>query len=76
MLLYFQNYLNEYTLIGEPNTLEEAYAMIYQFCSDRRFRIYYMRTWIDNGVLVFDAGSHTEFFYLKNVDGTPIELPT
>ena len=35
------------------------------FCNERNFTIYYYRTWERDNVKVFDVGSHTEFFYLK-----------
>lgn len=36
-----------------------------------RWNIYYIRNWIENEELVYDVGSHTEFFYLVNDDGAP-----
>ena len=33
---------------------------------DKKFHSYYTRTWEENGEIVFDVGSHTEFFYYKN----------
>lgn len=65
MKLYFQNSYGERRIIAEPKTHEEVTKEINKFCSDRNFKIYYTRTWInDEGLKVFDVGSWTEFFYL------------
>ena len=65
MKLYFENSRGERRIIAEPKTEEEADKEIHKFCSDRNFKIYYIRNWRDdNGLKVYDVGSHTEFFYL------------
>lgn len=65
MKLYFENSRGERRLIAKPKTEEDANKAINKFCEDRHFKIYYIRTWKDNeGLKVFDVGSHTEFFYL------------
>lgn len=63
MKLYFENSRNERRIIAEPETEEEVYREIYKFCGDRDFDIYYIRTWQnEEGLKVYDVGSHTEFF--------------
>lgn len=74
MKLYFENSYGRRHLIDEPETKEIAMMMIYQFCGERNFKIYYVRNWIQNGELVYDVGSHSEFFYLSNDDGAPMTL--
>lgn len=65
MKLYFENSYGKRRIIAEPQTEEEAYKEIYKFCEDRKFKIYYVRTWTEpDGAKVHDVGSHTEFFYL------------
>ena len=67
MKLYFENSEGKRRIIAEPETEECAYKEIHKFCEDRDFKIYYVRTWrILDGALVYDVGSHTEFFYLYN----------
>lgn len=74
MKLYFENSYGRRRLIDEPETKEIAMMMIHQFCGERNFKIYYVRNWIQNGELVYDVGSHSEFFYLANDDGAPMTL--
>ena len=63
MKLYFRNSRGERRLIGEPQTREESSKIYHKFCSDRNFKIYYVRSWTDdNGERWYDVGSHTEFF--------------
>lgn len=69
MKLYFENSRGERRVIAAPRTEEEAYEIIHAFCEERDFRIYYVRTWYDNdGLKVYDVGSHTEFFLLDVVN--------
>lgn len=41
-----------------------AFAKMNEFCDERNFKIYYVRSWNEPGRTVFDVGSHTEFFHL------------
>lgn len=67
MKLYFENRHGEKRIIAEPETEEEAMKEMYKFCEDRNFKIYYVRSWMNNdGLKVYDVGSHVEFFYLEN----------
>ena len=39
---------------------------IYNFCNDRNFKIYYVRSWeLPEGFVKYDVGSWSEFFYLE-----------
>lgn len=65
MKLYFENSRGERRIIAEPKTQDDTWNEINKFCSDRNFKIYYVRKWKNNdGLVVYDVGSHTEFFYL------------
>lgn len=65
MKLYFENSRGQRRIIAEPENENEAWKEIHKFCEDRKFKIYYVRTWKDkDGAEVYDVGSHTEFFYL------------
>ena len=65
MKLYFENSYGERRIIAEPKTEEEAMKVIYGFCGDRNFKIYYVRSWMTpDSLKKFDVGSHSEFFYL------------
>lgn len=67
MKLYFENRHGEKRIIAEPTTEKEAMKEMYKFCEDRNFKIYYVRSWMNNdGLKVYDVGSHVEFFYLDN----------
>ena len=66
MKLYFENSYGERRVIAEPTTEEEAWREIHNFCKDRNFKVYYVRSWMTpDSLKKFDVGSHTEFFYLS-----------
>ena len=66
MTLYFENSKGERRVIAKPKTKEAAMREIAKFFDDRNFKIYYIRSWqTPDGFIVFDVGSHTEFFYLR-----------
>lgn len=71
MKLYFENCQGKRRLIGEPETRSAADEIIRAFCEERNFHIYYIRNWVQNGELVYDVGSWTEFFILS---GSNIKL--
>ena len=48
----------------DSEILTEVNKIIKRFCDNRNFEIYYVRIWNEDGVTVFDVGSHTEFFRL------------
>ena len=67
MKLYFENSRGIRRVIAEPQTEEEAWKEIHNFCEERKFKIYYVREWqTHDGARRYDVGSHTEFFYLYN----------
>lgn len=67
MKLYFENSRGERRVIAEPETEEEANKEIHKFCEDRNFKIYYVRSWVDNkGFKWFDVGSWSERFLLED----------
>ena len=67
MKLYFEGSNGKRRIIAEPKTHDDAWEYIHVFCEERKFRIYYVRTWRNNdGLQVYDVGSHTEFFYLDD----------
>lgn len=65
MKLYFENSYGKRKIIAEPQTEDEAWQEISEFCKNRRFKIYYVRTCkTPDGAKEYDVGSHSEFFYL------------
>ena len=66
MKLIFQNSKGIERVIAEPENEESAIECIYQFCEERNFKIYYVRSWIENNRKKYDVGSWSEFFYLEN----------
>ena len=67
MKLYFENSIGQRRIIAEPETEKDATKEIYKFCEERKFKIYYTRSWRDEeGLKVFDVGSWSEFFYLDD----------
>lgn len=64
--LYFENSYGERRIIAEVSCKAEAIDEIYNFCNDRSFKIYYVRSWeIPEGFVKYDVGSWSEFFYLE-----------
>ena len=67
MKLYFENSYGKRRIIAEPETEEEAWEKIYEFCENRHFHIHYTRTWRDtDGLKWYDVSSHTEYFILDD----------
>ena len=72
MKLYFENINENSRLIAECQNETEVIKQIHHFINennkhkskDRQFKIYYMRTWTENGKTWYDVGSHSEFFYV------------
>ena len=65
--LIFQNSRGEERVIAEPSNREEVNKEINKFLDDHNFKSYYTRVWEENGRLIFDVGSHTEFFLLEGM---------
>lgn len=70
MKLFFQNSKGEERLIAEPANREEVNKEINKFLEDHNFKSYYIRVLEADGRLIFDVGSHTEFFILE---GRPLK---
>ena len=68
MKLYFQNSRGVERLIAEPSNREEVVKEINKFLDDHNYKSYYTRVWEDDGRLVFDVGSYTEFFILEGMN--------
>ena len=69
MKLIFQNSYGIERIIAYPSNEEEAMKEIYKFCEERKFKIYYVRSWMENNRKVYDVGSWNEFFYLETMEG-------
>lgn len=65
MKLYFQNKFDEEIIIAYPNNIDEAFLKIKKFLNEHHFKSYYTRIWKENNRLIFDVGSHSEFFFLE-----------
>lgn len=66
MKLYFRNSKGKLRVIAEPTSAKECNAIINQFMDKHGFKNYYMRAWKDSctGRIIYDMGSHSEFFEL------------
>lgn len=52
--------------IGRGRTLNQAERVIYRFLESKNYKIPYLRFWYDDYQrYVYDVGSWTEFFYIK-----------
>ena len=74
MKLYFENAYGMRRLIAQPREQTEVGLEIRRFidkCNEgkpenMKFHIYYCRTWENaEGLIVYDVGSHGEFFLLE-----------
>ncbi len=64
--LYFENSHGERRIIAKVSCMAEAIDEIYNFCNDRNFKIYYVRSCeTPDGFIEYDVGSWSEFFYLE-----------
>lgn len=64
--LYFENSKGERKIIAEVSSKAEAIDEIYNFCNNRNFKIYYVRTCeTPDGFIEYDVGSWSESFYLE-----------
>ena len=64
MYLYFEDRNGKFRYVGECNE-DNVGQKIYDFVHDLNpaYRIYYIRSWSENGGTTYDVGSHTEFFH-------------
>lgn len=69
MKLWFIGYNTR--VIGNPANGDEAWSMIHAFCTERAFKVYYVRTWTENDATWYDVGSHAEFFVLADDNWSP-----
>ena len=67
MKLYFQNSRGVERLIAEASNREEVVKEINKFLDDHNYKSYYTQICEDNGRLMIDVGSWSEFFYLKGM---------
>ena len=67
MKLFFQNSRGKERVIAETSNREEVNKEIDKFLDAHNFKSYYTRVWEENGRLIFDVGSHTEFFLLEGM---------
>ena len=55
-------------LIAEPSNREEVVKEINKFLDDHNYKSYYTQVCEDNGRLMIDVGSWSEFFYLEGMN--------
>lgn len=68
MKLYFRNCYGTERLIAECQTVQEVHKEIKKFLDEHNYKSYYSRSWKeDNGDIVVDVGSYTEFFIIKDI---------
>lgn len=60
--LYFINSRGDYRLLVQDICKNEAFTYINKFLEEHNYKSYYTRTWKTSEGVMFDVGSHTEFF--------------
>ena len=71
MILYFEDNYGRRRELARPEILSEALESIERFLEEHNYKAPYVRTWIEFDEMVFDIGSHSEFFFLYNPEGWP-----
>lgn len=66
--LYFNNANDENKFVADLEKFSDFFDTIEKDIHKRnpRYNIPYYRTWIENGDMMVDVGSHTEFYILKS----------
>ena len=66
--VYFENSYGNRRLIGTADTRQGANKCIMSFLDAHGYHSYYVRTWeTADGETCVDAGSWSEFFYIKYI---------
>lgn len=60
--LYFKDSRGNYRLLHENVKEREVYILIRLFLNEHNFKSYYTRSWGTENGIMYDVGSHTEFF--------------
>lgn len=73
--VYFKKSQKKRKIIGKSQTQDGAFQIISNFLKSIEFDCYYYNMYInDDGELVVDYGSHTDFCYIKGDEKCKIEL--
>lgn len=67
LTLFFQNSQGKKRVIAYPASVSDAHKEMKKFMKERNFKSYYARVWEEDGMLKFDVGSHSEFFFLDGI---------
>ena len=57
-------------VIGEADTVKECHQIIMKFLDEHDYKSYYQRMWVEDGKVVVDVGSWSEFFWISRSDGS------
>lgn len=66
--LYFEDRFGELRLVQSNVKTDEIYKVISNYVKQLNpdFKIYYTRSWVnEDKSIIYDVGSHSEFFILK-----------
>ena len=64
MTLKFENSAGVERVIAQVISEDEVFREIHKFLKEHNFRSYYIRKMYASGQIIYDVGSHTEFFHL------------
>lgn len=69
MYLYFQHSDETVSLVSSKVTEDNVYTFINADVEKRnpKFKIYYIRRWKVKDHIIFDCGSHSEFYILTDI---------
>jgi hypothetical protein len=66
--LYFNNANDENKFVANLENFSDFFDVIEKDIHKRNpdYKVPYYRTWVENGIMNVDVGSHTEFYILKS----------
>ena len=63
--VYFIDSLNNKRMLSDDLVSDrEAHKIIHDFLKERNYKAPYFREWIEDGAIIVDVGSHSEFFHI------------
>ena len=69
-IVEFGTRLEKSRIIGNAETIKECHQIIMKFLNDHNYKSYYQRMWVEDGKVVVDVGSWSEFFWISRADGS------
>ena len=69
-IVEFGTRLEKSRIIGKVETIKECHQIIMKFLNDHNYKSRYQRMWVEDGKVIVDVGSWSEFFWISRSDGS------